>query len=213
MTVAAKLISPERNEKKWHGVKLSDTPGQNRGVTVASVDDDSPAFKCGLKAGDVITAVDEQPVVRALDFERAMIGHDVGQEIAITVRHNNQPENLNLALAASATQKDAPTGDAAWELLGLKLAPIAPGQFQQFQSRYHGGLSVVAVRPDSPAAKKGIRRGDVLVGMHIWETTKLSEVDYVLNRSDFADLQPIKFYLLRGNETLFGYLPVSLQRR
>jgi serine protease Do len=72
---------------------------------------------------------------------------------------------------------------------------------------------IIEVKPDSPAAKQGIRSGDVLVGMHIWETLTLENVDYVLNRPNFSDLQPIKFYILRGNDTLYGHLPVSLERR
>ena len=32
--------------------------------------------------------------------------------------------------------------------------------------------------------------GDVLVGMHIWETATLDNVAYILKRPDFADAQP-----------------------
>ena len=51
--------------------------------------------------------------------------------------------------------------------------------------------------------------GDVLVGMHIWETTTLDNVAYILKRPDFADLNPVKFFILRGDETLYGYLPLA----
>ena len=62
--------------------------------------------------------------------------------------------------------------------------------------------------PSSPAAKQGIVIGDILVGMHIWETATLDNVSYILKRPDFAALNPVKFFILRGNETLYGYLPV-----
>ena len=51
--------------------------------------------------------------------------------------------------------------------------------------------------------------GDVLVGMHVWETATLENVAYILKRPDFAKLSPVKFFILRGDETLFGYLPVA----
>jgi serine protease Do len=212
MSVAAKLMSVERVEQKWHGVKTSDTPGHPDGAVIASIDDDSPAAKSGLKAGDVITAVDGKAVARSEDFERDMLGRELGQDVPVTVRRNNQPVDLKLALAELPAKAAAP-GDAAWELLGLRLQPISPQQFQQYQSHYRGGLLVVEVRPDSPAAKQGIRHGDVLVGMHIWETLTLENVEYVLNRPNFADFQPVKFYILRGSDTLYGHLPVSLERR
>ncbi len=212
MSVAARLISVERVERKYHGVKTTDTPSHTGGAVVASVEENSPGSKCGLKSGDIITAVDGTPVERALDFEREMLGRDLSKETTVTIRRNNQPVNTELALA-SLPSKSADPSDASWELLGLKLQPIPAPQFKAYQSRYRGGLSVVAVRPDSPAAKQGIRRGDVLVGMHIWETVSLENVEYVLNRPDFTEFEPVKFYILRGSETLYGHLPVSLQRR
>ena len=65
------------------------------------------------------------------------------------------------------------------------------------------------VRPNSPASAQGIRAGDVLVGMHIWETVSLENVAYILKRPDFATLNPVKFFILRGSDTLYGYMAVS----
>ena len=44
-----------------------------------------------------------------------------------------------------------------------------------------------------------------MVGMHIWETISLENVAYVFGRDDLADIAPIKFYILRGSQTLYGY--------
>ena len=153
-----------------------------------------------------------QEVDRPLDFERAILGHKPGDELPLTVHRGDDIVKLKLKLAALPSH---PTGDAdlAWDVLGLHLAPISATQFKQYQSKYRGGLSVTEVRPDSPAAKQGLRRGDVLVGMHIWETVSLDNVTYILNRPDFSDLEPMKFHILRNNETLYGHFNVSLQRK
>lgn len=211
MNVAAKLMSTERVEQKWHGVKLSDMPGRRDGAVVMGIEADSPAAKSGLKPGDVVTAVANQPVNRAIDFERALLGREIGKELDVTVRRNNSAVRTSLELAALPSQQVSP-GDECWELLGLKLQSIPAQQFKQQQSRYRGGLNVTAVRPDGPAARQGIRRGDVLVGMHIWETVTLENVEYILHRPDFDEFEPIKFYILRGNDTLYGHLPVSVRR-
>jgi serine protease Do len=70
-------------------------------------------------------------------------------------------------------------------------------------------MRVLAVRSDGPAARQGIRTGDVLVGMHVWETISGDNVLYVLNRADQEDLQPLKFFVLRGDETLYGFLQLK----
>jgi serine protease Do len=95
-------------------------------------------------------------------------------------------------------------------VFGIKLAAISSDEFRKsHQTRYRGGLSITAVRPNSPAAGQGILPGDVLVGMHIWETVTLENVAYILKRSDVATLDSMKFYILRGDETLYGYLSIG----
>jgi len=42
--------------------------------------------------------------------------------------------------------------------------------------------------------------------MHLWETISRDNVLYVLNHAEFEKLQPIKFYILRGGETLYGHM-------
>ena len=49
--------------------------------------------------------------------------------------------------------------------------------------------------------------------MHVWETTSLENVDFVLNRKDYRDFSPMKFYILRGNNTLYGHLKINFEDR
>ena len=51
-------------------------------------------------------------------------------------------------------------------------------QFREYNSAYRGGLAIVAVRADGPAARQGIRQGDILVGMHKWETISPENVTW-----------------------------------
>ena len=87
-----------------------------------------------------------------------------------------------------------------------RLAPAVSSTVQQLQPRYHGGLLVQEVRFGSPASDKGIRPGDILVGLHIWETVKPDNVSYILDQIKSDQLETVKFYILRGRDTLFGHL-------
>ena len=58
-----------------------------KGVLVTSVVDDSPAAKAGIKAGDVITAIDGEKVEGAGDLSRAINKKKDG-EVTLTVIHN-----------------------------------------------------------------------------------------------------------------------------
>jgi serine protease Do len=215
LVTVADLLSIRRLKHTWHGVVARPAEADAQGVVVESVDPDSPAAKAGIKPGDVIKSVDEQSVARALDLERLLLERREGDEIGIKIGRDEEPLAVDLVLAAAPQLQQEPA-DPVWDLLGLELQPIPNKQFQrQFRTRYRGGLTVTDVRSESPAAKQGIRPGDVLVGMHIWETISLENVRYVLNRPDFASLEPLKFYILRENEpqTLYGFLTVSSNQR
>jgi serine protease Do len=209
--VAGELIAKTAAKKAWHGVTLKkSSPGAGREVVVESVEAKSPAETAGLKPGDVIAAVGDVKVERPLDYYRALVESGPEDQLAVTVRRGEEKISASLALAAPPARVKPAIGPT-WELLGLELKVIPSQEFRQrFQTEYRGGLSVTAVRPQSPAAEQGIRRGDVLVGMHIWETISLENVQYIMNRPEFASLSPVKVWILRGNEPLYGYLPVSM---
>ncbi len=88
------------------------------------------------------------------------------------------------------------------ETVSLRVSDPAPKQ---------GSIGVVEVRSDSPAAEQGIHTGDVLVGMHKWETLSLDNVQYILSRPDLQRTGKVKFYVVRGTETLYGHLPIMLR--
>ena len=95
----------------------------------------------------------------------------------------------------------------AWDLLGLQLEAIDQETFQrEFSTRYRGGLRVAKVRSGSPATGR-VQVGDVLVGLHIWETISLKNVKYVLDRPDLKEFFPLKFYVIRDGEISYGHFP------
>jgi len=100
---------------------------------------------------------------------------------------------------------ESSASDLAWEVLGLRLSPAKDDGFAD-GGPYRGGVEVAAVRPDSPAASQTIRVGDILVGLHVWETKSLENVNYVLHHQELSKFLPLKFYLVRDRETVYGTL-------
>ena len=211
VSVAASLLASCNVNATWIGLTSSnETKPSQQGMVVGAVETKSPAAEAGLTPGDVVTKVDDVKIQRPLDFQRAMLDRKPGQKIHMAVLRTGEPLTLKLTLGDVPESAKQSADQPAWELLGVELKPISTEEFRKnYQSRYRGGLTVTAVRPNSPASSQGIVSGDVLVGMHIWETVSLENISYILKRPDFTTLSPVKFFILRGDETLFGYLQVA----
>jgi serine protease Do len=211
MNIAATLLA-SNSGKPWHGLVAGpDAPASLSGMKLAAIEKKSPAAEAGLKEGDVVTAIGETEIHRSLDFQRELLDRKAGETLQVTVQRDGKPLNLSLVLGERPEVARA-ENTGAWDVLGMELRPMPAADFKQkFHTRYRGGLIVTDVRPNSPAADQGIRSGDVLVGMHIWETVSLENVSYILKRPDFSSISPLKFFILRGNETLYGFMSVSMK--
>jgi serine protease Do len=212
VAVAVGLLANCNADKTWIGMESSRSISlERRGMAIGAVEPKGPAAEAGLVAGDVITCVDDLTIERPLDFQRAMLDHKPGDTLRLTVHRSEAANSLKLKLTLGRPpEKPELENQPAWETLGVKLQTIPPDEFRKNrETRYRGGLTITAVRPNSPAASQGILPGDILVGMHIWETATIDNVAYILKRPDFAKLYPVKFFILRGDETLYGFFPAT----
>lgn len=223
MDIAARIMSVERLERKWHGLQTV-ALHEDGELVVRRVLGGSPAQQCGLKAGDVITEIGGVKTSWPLDVELAMLGRSTGSKVPVTVLRDEEPLSVSLAVAPRGKRvalgskrspieppsSKRPSGlRNTWHMLGMTLRPEPRSTFSRRNTRYRGGMRVVAVREDGPASDQGIREGDILVGMHRWETASDQDIRYIVTRSNVEDLGPVKFYLLRGSETLYGHMSVA----
>jgi membrane-associated protease RseP (regulator of RpoE activity) len=89
------------------GVQLTDlTPelrthfgvGEDNGVMIAKIVDDSPAWRAGLQVGDIITAVDTQEVKSGGSLARAIRGHEEGEQVSLEVWRDGRLETITATL-------------------------------------------------------------------------------------------------------------------
>jgi len=84
--------------------QLADYFGVKEGVLVKSVAEGSVAAKAGLKAGDVITAINGKHVYDASDVARALDGIENNGEVTVEVTRERKTQMLKGKLEARETR-------------------------------------------------------------------------------------------------------------
>lgn len=208
---AGELLAQDNRKRLVHGI-VGNTIQSDKGskFVVKTVLPKSAAADAGIEPGDTILSVNDLEVDRWLDVERAFLEHSDGDEAKIEVQRKGESIAASLVLhRAVAKQVELTDEDLVWERLGFKLESIPVSQVSSLSKRYRGGMKIVSVRDQGPAYKQGIRSGDILVGMHIWETISDDNIKYILSQPEIAGQESVRFYILRGRQTLFGNIRVA----
>jgi serine protease Do len=118
---------------------------------VASVEEGSPAARAGVKAEDVVVAVDGKAIGSSRELTRTIGSTDPGKSVTLTIYRNGDRRETKVELGARPGERTA-RGESrdATESLGLAVANVDPQTARQLGISPRGAL-VTAVRPGSPA--------------------------------------------------------------
>src|SRR5262249_32453233 len=153
----------------------------------------------------VLTHVGDTSILCTYDVERALLERRAGDPVPFTVRRQGGLQRLELTLAAPERFRGG-AADLVWAKVGVRLTGVEADLVARVNKQLHGGMEVVAVNSDSPAARAGIKKGDILVGLHQWETVNLENVAFVLGHPDLSAFSPLQFYIVRGGQVRRGTL-------
>ena len=105
--IISTLIRDGRVRRAHLGVAVAPRPlppataerlGRRMGVQILQVIEGGPADRGGLRAGDVLTDLDGEPVSDAGDLQRLMVHERIGRRVPAVVLRNGVPARLELVL-------------------------------------------------------------------------------------------------------------------
>ena len=156
------------------------------GALVSNVTEDSPAAKAGLKAGDVIVAVEDERIEKMRELPRRVARLAADQTANFTIVRNGRERIIDVVIGKmpGAKKKAAATTDKSTKpRFGLTLAAIDEQTRTRFSvDKNIEGVVVTAVEPGSIAAEKGIRPGDVMRRIGVRKFPTLSKYPGFLQR-------------------------------
>jgi len=175
-------------KRPWFGAKLqavtpeiAETLGLRRpsGALVATVIEESPAARAGVRTGDLIVAIDEITVDDPNAFEYRFATKALGGNTQLKVRRAGREMTLAVPLqTAPSTPLDERVIRSRSPFMGAKVANISPALAEQMRIDISStGVIVMDVAPGSPAASYGFRPGDIIVSVNKENIAKTSDLD------------------------------------
>jgi len=178
--VVAQLKEHGSVTRGWLGVQIQTlTPDlasglgvtDAKGAIVASLVEDSPAQKAGIKQGDVIVGLNGETILDSRDLTRRVGMMRAGSKVDFTVMRNGRKETISATIGkrdlqqvADASRFGSSISPSSEDILGMKLAPLTGEAREQFElDETATGVVVTSVARNSDAASKGLRAGHVII--------------------------------------------------
>jgi len=214
--VMTQIVEHGKVTRGYLGVHIQDvTPGlakqfglnQGGGVLIGDVSPDTPAAKAGMQKGDIVTALNGQPLTAANQLQVQISQMEPGASAKLTIWRDGKSRDLTVNLGElPETAEKAGTGkENQGALEGVEVRDLTPDVAQQLNlpSSTHG-VVVTQVDPSSPAASVGLDRG-----MVIQEVNRKSVTTVKQYRDALAGLGDKQVLLLVNQGGVSRYLVVE----
>ena len=188
---------------------------ENGVVKVVSPIDDTPAAKAGIQSGDVITAVNGEPVKDAKELARTIGGLAPGNAVKLNVLQKGQDKVINLTLgqlpntieAKADTDKEdkgSLSKGTGVPKLGLTVAPA-----NSVAGAGKDGVVVTEVDPKSAAAERGFKEGDVILEVGGKSVASVDDVRDAITAARTDNKNSVLMRVKSGGSSRFVAVPLA----
>jgi serine protease DegQ len=163
----------------------------SKGAFVNEVSEDSAAAKAGIQSGDIITAINGNELHSFNELRAKIASLGAGAKVELGLIRNGEKQNVDVVLGAAES-----TMTAAKEMHpALEGATFTTGD----DRTGNAAVTVPEVADGSPAARIGLRAGDVIVGVNRKRISSVSELSESIEQANGV----IALNVQRGNSNLF----------
>jgi serine protease Do len=208
----------------WIGVQIqpvtsdiADSLGMKKaeGALVAEPQANGPAAKAGIESGDVITAVNGEPIKDARELARTIGGFAPGTAVKLNVLHKGSDKVVDLTLGqlpntleAKADDDNSDSGKSARGTdvpkLGMTVAPSA-----SVAGAGKEGVVVTEVDPKSAAAERGFKEGDVILEVGGKTVASAADVRDAINAARNDSKNSVLMRVKSGGQSRFVAVPLA----
>jgi len=196
--------------------------GVDHGIVIEAVEPDSPAGRVGLKAGDVITAVNGKPIRTGNDLVNPIAQTPIGQKVRLAYVRDRKEKEATLTVEdrtkvfPDIAGRNAEQPEAAPVEFGLRVEDLTPDRARRAGMEAQRGVVVTEVEPASFADDIGLARGDLIVEVNHEAVSTVGDYRRVLSK--LKPGQDVVFKVLRRGDSnrvltvfLAGVIPAEQQ--
>jgi serine protease Do len=216
--IIAQLKSKGEVTRGWMGVGIQDlTPElaeyykvkDETGVLVTQIFEGDPADKAGIKANDIITAVNGEPVTSSRELSRRIAALGVGQKAEITIMRDGREKKVTVETAKRQEEQTLASKETeSDDKLGLSLQSLEPDMAARLgYDEAEKGVLVTGVEGGSKADKAGVQQGDLIKEINRKPVAGVEDFRKQLNQVKKGD--PIMLLLKRGQS---GFIVAKMTR-
>ncbi len=179
--------------------------GATEGVFVQSVAPGGPAEKAGMKAGDIIVAVNGKPIKNGGELIERVTSAPIGTPLTITVLRDRKRDDFHVVVAdlaqvfpdrfGSGKSEEAGPSEGTQARFGITIENLTQARRDNMGIKQSGGVLISAVEPASFADDIGMQRGDVLIEINRQAVNSVDDVKRI--QSSLKPGEAVAFRILR----------------
>lgn len=204
-----------RHNERRFVIGLKGKSTRDGGFEIVDLSDGGSAQRGGLKPGDRVLKVGDDKIGSQLQYALSVLDATPGQKLRVEFQRDDEVYETFVATLPSRTDSGDPVASLAWQVIGVAVRPAGDSftrrMNSQMQTSYRGGLVITDVRPGSAADQQSLREGDVLLGIHSWQTSTIADLAEILQHPEIRQGPNAKFYIVRRDQTLYGHMQLAAQ--
>ena len=161
-----------------------------QGAFVSEVIPNSAAEKAGLKAGDVITAMNGQKISSFAEMRAKIATSGAGKEIELTYLRDGKTDNVKVTLQAD---------DGSQTASKTELPALDGATLNNYDAKGVKGVEINKVQPNSMAAQRGLKSGDIIIGINRQPIESTQDLRKALDEKPSA----VALNILRGKNNFY----------